>query len=83
MRNVVEYAFAVGRGSELSVDDLPVEFREVDSAEPQRLAEASGADERRRIETALEQSGGHLGRAADRLGISRATLWRKRKRYGI
>ena len=83
MRNVVEYAFAVGRGMELQLAELPVEFREVAPARPLPLVAVAEADERRRIEHALEQAGGHLGRAAGLLGVSRATLWRKRKRFGL
>ena len=38
---------------------------------------------RTRIEQALEEANGHVGKAAEILGISRATLWRKRKRYNL
>jgi transcriptional regulator of acetoin/glycerol metabolism len=40
-------------------------------------------DERARIAAALMTSGGHLGRTAELLGISRPTLWRKRRKLGI
>lgn len=40
------------------------------------LAEA----ERRLVEEALEKAGGRVGKAADLLGVSRTTLWRKIKR---
>lgn len=40
-------------------------------------------DERTRIQMALQYANGHLGRAADMLGMSRTTLWRKRKKYEI
>ncbi len=84
LRNVVEYAFAVSRGSALELGELPPEFREEQSgpAAPAALR-PSKDDERFRIVAALEASGGHLGRAAAELGVSRATLWRKRKKYGV
>ncbi len=47
------------------------------------LSTAASAGERTRIALALEESKGHVGRAAEALGISRATLWRKRKRYDL
>lgn len=41
------------------------------------------AVERREILRALAYTRGHQGRAAELLGISRKTLWEKRRRYGI
>jgi transcriptional regulator of acetoin/glycerol metabolism len=35
------------------------------------------------IRAALGRCGGHQGRAAAELGISRTTLWRKMSKYGI
>jgi DNA-binding NtrC family response regulator len=39
--------------------------------------------ERVLIESALRASGGHRRKAAERLGISERTLYRKIKQYGI
>ena len=39
--------------------------------------------ERRQIMRALAYTRGHQGKAADLLGISRKTLWEKRRRLGI
>lgn len=39
--------------------------------------------ERQEIRRALAYTGGHQGRAAELLGISRKTLWAKRRRYGL
>lgn len=47
------------------------------------LSTAASVGERTRIEQALEEANGHVGKAAQILGISRATLWRKRKRYDL
>lgn len=47
------------------------------------LSTAASVGERTRIEQALEEANGHVGKAAEILGISRATLWRKRKRYNL
>jgi len=85
--NVIEYAFAVGRSNELCVDDLPPEFRETlislsnESLLPiKRLKKNNEAD---LILEALQMSGGHLEAAAQYAGMSRATFWRKRKKYKI
>lgn len=39
--------------------------------------------ERQDIEAVLSQTGWQLARAARRLGISRTTLWRRLKQYGL
>ena len=84
--NVIEYAFAVGRGNELRLEDLPPEFRENPiTAMPQTpLFRKNNADnEAEMIQTALTMVGGDLEAAAQQLGMSRATFWRKRKKYNI
>ena len=77
LRNVIDYAFAVGRGPELQRAQLPPELRDAVPVEP--LVD----DEATRIAAALRATGGHIGKAAARLGISRPTLWRRRKKYGL
>ena len=79
--NVVQYAFAVGRGPELGCQDLPPEFRER-RLEPAPLPTGE-PDEAERLRAALRQSRGHVGKAAELLGMSRPTFWRKRKKFGI
>ncbi len=95
LRNVVEYAFAVGRGPEIRRDELPPELREGRStpaggtaAPPPPAAHSlSGqqlpADEAQAIRRALELTGGHVGRAAELLGMSRPTFWRKRRKHDL
>jgi transcriptional regulator with PAS, ATPase and Fis domain len=82
LQTVLEYAFAVGRGSELVLQDLPPEFRATGA--PVSTGErAPLQDEAQRIRIALRETRGHTGKAAALLGVSRATLWRKRKQLGI
>jgi len=84
LKNVVEYAFAVGRGSELRLSELPPEFREPRLAAPtQRAVNLAPEHDAERIRRALQDSGGDIHRAAKLVGMSRATFWRKRKRLGI
>ena len=82
LQNVVDYVFAVGRGPEIALSDLPPEFREQPRAvaTPDDPTPAEGADA---IRQALDAEGGHVGRAAARLGVSRPTFWRMRKRFNI
>jgi transcriptional regulator with PAS, ATPase and Fis domain len=81
LMNVVQYAFAVGRGPELVLEDLLPEFREAPATRPTPGAQALG--ESARIRQALATTGGHIGEAAELLGMSRPTFWRKRKKHGI
>jgi two-component system response regulator AtoC len=86
LHNVIEYAFAVGRGTTLRLSDLPPEFRELPVIErplPVTRAVLSAEQEAAAIRQALEQSGGNINQAAELLGFSRATFWRKRKLYGV
>ena len=85
LHNVVEYAFAVGRGAILRGSELPPEFRESRTVERQPVQNSplSAADESAAISQALEQNNGKITRAARSLGMSRATFWRKRKIYGV
>jgi two-component system, NtrC family, response regulator AtoC len=78
--NVVEYAAVVGRGPTVELAHLPPEFRE---PRPARRAPSAELDERERILRAIEQADGNIGEAADLLGMSRPTFWRKRKKYGV
>jgi transcriptional regulator with PAS, ATPase and Fis domain len=90
LRNVIEYAFAIGEGPILVPSDLPPEL-----AEPTRFADDAPAPdaalappaavdgEAARIVRALERSAGSRERAAKILGISRVTLWRRMKALGL
>ena len=88
LHNVVEYAFAVGRGSTLRLSELPPEFREprvdnVQKATQKQNQPLKPEEEKSAIINALAQSQGQVSRAADLLGLSRATFWRKRRTYGV
>ena len=97
LHNVVEYAFAVGRGVELTLDDLPPEFREnkvelnspansmptLDFSTKPSGGRLAALDEANRIREALDLTSGRVDEAAEKLGMSRVTLWRKRKKYNI
>jgi DNA-binding NtrC family response regulator len=53
------------------------------NAPPPSLKAARGDAERLQIERALLETGGRVGQAATRLGVSRTTLWNRMKALGI
>ncbi len=86
LQNVVEHAFVMGDGPVLLESDLPPELRgEESSAARANVPPPMNAKtpEEQRILRALERAGGHRGRAAASLGMSRSTLWRKIRAYGL
>ena len=92
LRNVLEYAYVVGEGPVIVDADLPPEIvdREAEEAiapavnRPLSLpVERAASPEADRVHRALERAGGNRDRAAQILGMSRSTLWRKMKAFGI
>jgi two-component system response regulator AtoC len=85
LRNVIELAFAVGVGDTIRLEELPPELR--GEPPPLNLVEAEEPDartlERQRILEALRATGGKKGEAAQELGISRTTLWRKMRELDL
>ncbi len=80
LRNVIEYAFAVGEGPTLTRDELPPELRGEGPA-PEARDLTPVALERERLADALRRARGKKGRAAELLGMSRSTLWRKLREH--
>jgi two-component system response regulator AtoC len=76
LRNAVEMAFAIGVGDTITLEDLPPELR--GEAPVSRHISSS---ERQRVFEALRRTNGNKGEAANLLGISRSTLWRKLREY--
>ena len=96
LENCVERAIALGNRKTIDLQDLPASIRAAGSTVPVPAeAPAPGAPaigpgstdlediERQTIQRVFQQVGGDKARAGKMLGISRATLYRKLKRYHI
>ena len=95
LENVIHRAMLLAGGGRITLEclpefvrrlDAPTVSRDTDETDPSldestRLSLADA--ERRAIERALEASGGNVTRAAKRLGIARATIYRKMARLGL
>jgi two-component system, NtrC family, response regulator HydG len=83
LENMVEQAVALSGGGAIEIDDIVPGKRKKDATGGRALAEVVDGAERQAIETALRDCDGSRERAADMLGISATTLWRKMTRLGI
>ena len=88
LRNVLEHAVLLTEGRTIGVEALGL--RQTIAFEPPPSASGTPADGRtlkaseiQEIVRALQAEGGHVERAAQRLGIPRSSLYQKIKKYGI
>lgn len=88
--NLAERASVTYNSPELTGEEIRILLYGIhNDSYPERVptrskgASLDGGDEERLICRALKEACGHKGRTAELLGISRSTLWRKMKRYGI
>ncbi len=88
LQNNIEAAFVLGEGPVLTLDELAPELRdppdEPRQLEPPPTTPLTLEDlERQELVEAYRATGGHRGRMAERLGISRPTLYRRLKKHGL
>ncbi len=84
LENMVEQAVALSGGGLIRATDLlPTSLAPKPAIEERTLASVVDRAERVAIEEALRDSGGSRERAAEVLGVSATTLWRKMGRLGI
>ncbi len=87
LHNVVRRGVALAEGSEITLEDLPAELQQnqPSKARPAPRSGLSGLSlaevERLHVLETLDDCGGSQTKAAQMLGISRNTLWRKLRRY--
>jgi DNA-binding NtrC family response regulator len=81
LQNAVEHALVTAMGSEITSADLPADLRSAIRTET-TLTPEDQAD-RDRIAGILENAGWNRTKAAATLGVSRVTLWKRMRRYGL
>jgi PAS domain S-box-containing protein len=82
LENALEYAVVTSEDDFLRPEDLPSRLRQRPPSANGSLATALSLTEKDSLLAALRASS-TVEEAAHRLGIGRATLWRKMKRYGV
>jgi DNA-binding NtrC family response regulator len=79
LENAIEYSVAVVKGQTILPDDLPPEVVTLRRS----VAEQEPVSEAERIRAALEETQWRRDIAAAKLHMSRSTLWRKMREYGL
>jgi PAS domain S-box-containing protein len=81
LQNAVEHALVTATGSEITGADLPADIRGTSRAEttlgPEEMAD------REKISRVLAETGWNRTKAAAAIGVSRVTLWKRMRRYGL
>ena len=84
LRNVIERSLIVCRGTELSIDNLPIELQHHTALKSNTLSAFDlSSVERLHIHRVLQYTKGNKTQAAKLLSISSATLYRKIEEYKI
>ena len=94
LENAIEHALAMSRGAQITPDCFPLQILAPETALP-AAPQAAGprpddsgknrkeAREYSALNEALSKHEGDLAAAAREMGVSRVTLWRKRKKYNL
>jgi len=84
LRNAIEYAFVLCPSGEIEVQHLPHKIIKAgEVCEPTFDGAPVDHLEKGRLVRILRQTGGNQSEAARLLGVSRVTVWKKIKKYGI
>jgi PAS domain S-box-containing protein len=94
LQNTIEYAYVLCSGREVGPEHLPPKLvsasqvrtgpMSLPSSDPPLLdGQHAPRSDRDRLIEALRRTQGHQSKAAELLGISRVTLWKRMKKYGV
>ena len=85
LRNAIEYAFVLCSGNWIRKEHLPPNITANNKRTPlsRYQSTVSWEEERKKLIKALRQAGGNQSDAARLMGVSRVTVWKRIKKYGI
>ena len=85
LRNSIEYAFVLCPGDLIDVQHLPSKISGESLECPDPAATPRGVDHQKKaaLIAALREARGNQSEAARMLGVSRVTVWKRMKKYGI
>ncbi len=83
LQNAIQYAFVKCRDSQIQLEHLPPELRAALQTPPQPRRRRRSKLDTRRVKDALKQADGNKVKAAQLLGVGRATLYRFMDREGV
>jgi len=84
LRNAIEYAFVLCPSGAVGTAHLPSKIVSAgETVTPECRLDDAGLVERSRLIQVLREAGGNQSAAARQLGVSRVTVWKRMKKYGI
>ena len=84
LRNSIEYAYVLCSSGGIDIQHLPPKIAgtSVDCIEPDQSVVSDG-NQREALVKALQETGGNQSETARILGVSRVTVWKRIKKFGI
>ncbi len=84
LRNAIEYAFVLCQSGAIGTAHLPLKIVSAGEAvTPECKLDSNCLDERSHLIQVLRETGGNQSAAARQLEVSRVTVWKRMKKYGI
>ncbi len=84
LRNTIEYAFILCHDKEIGLQHLPLKItKDGEKYVTSTKKDSAFSQERQKLIDILRQADGNQSEAARIQGVSRVTIWKRIKKYGI